>query len=50
MSMYNLIEYSDNYCDKPGGLWQFKEDDPPANNSDLTIVNFETFKYKVALV
>ena len=50
MSMYNLIEYSDNYCDKSGGLWQFKEDDPPANNSDLTIVNFETFKYKAALV
>ena len=48
--MYNLIEYSDNYCDKSGGLWQFKEDDPPANNSDLTIVNFEIFKYKAALV
>ena len=24
MSMYNLIEYSDNYSDTSGSLWQFK--------------------------
>ena len=24
MSMYNLIEYSDNYCDPSGSLWNFK--------------------------
>ena len=24
MSMYNLIEYSDNYLDTSGSLWQFK--------------------------
>ena len=23
MPMYNLIEYSDNYCDTSGTLWQF---------------------------
>ena len=26
MSMYNLIEYSDNYSDTSGSLWQFKKD------------------------
>ena len=24
MPMYNLTEYSDNYSDKSGSLWQFK--------------------------
>ena len=27
MPMYNLIEYSDNYSDTSGGLWQFKRDE-----------------------
>ena len=26
MPMYNLIEYSDNYSDTSGSLWQFKRD------------------------
>ena len=26
MLMYNLIEYSDNYSDTSGNLWQFKRD------------------------
>ena len=26
MSMYNLIEYGDNYSDTSGSLWQFKRD------------------------
>ena len=26
MSMYNLIEYSDNYSDTSGSLWDFKRD------------------------
>ena len=34
--MYNLIEYSDNYSDTSGSLWQFQEDDVPANNANLT--------------
>ena len=25
MLMYNLIEYSDNYSDTPGNLWQLKK-------------------------
>ena len=44
MPMYNLIEYSDNYSDTPGSLWQFKRDEIPANNADLTIDNCESFK------
>ena len=50
MPMYNLIEYSDNYSDTSGSLWQFKKDEVPANNADLTIVNCEFFEYKAALV
>ena len=26
MPMYNLLEYSDNYADSSGSLWQFKKD------------------------
>ena len=50
MSMYNLIEYSDNYSDTSGSLWQFKRDEVPANNTDLSVDNFLSFKYKAALV
>ena len=50
MPMYNLIEYSDNYSDTSGSLWQFKRDEVPANSADLTIDNAESFKYKAALV
>ena len=31
MPMYNLIEYSDNYCDTSGSLWQFKRDEIEGN-------------------
>ena len=48
--MYNLIEYSDNYSDTSGSLWQFKRDEVPANNADLTIDNSQSFKYKAALL
>ena len=50
MPMYNLIEYSDNYSDTSGSLWQFKRDEVPANNADLSIDNSKLFKYKAALV
>ena len=50
MSMYNLIEYSDNYSDTSGSLWQFKRDEVPVNNADLTINNSQWFNYKAALV
>ena len=44
MPIYNLIEYSDNYSNTSGSLWQFKRDEIPENNADLTISNSESFK------
>ena len=32
MPMYNLIEYSDNYADSSGSLYQFKRDESPMND------------------
>ena len=34
MPMYNLIEYSDNYSETSGGLWQYYKDDPNDNIAD----------------
>ena len=48
--MYNLIEYSDNYSDTSGSLLQFKRDEVPTGNADLTINNSQSFKYKAALL
>ena len=50
MPMYNLIEYSDNYQDSSATLYQYKRDEPPDNNVDLTANNSESFKYKVNLL
>ena len=50
MPMYNLIEYSDNCSDTLGSLWQFKRDEAPAGNVDLTIDNSQSSKYKAALL
>ena len=50
MPMYNLIEFSDNYSDTSGSLWQFKRNEVPANNADLTINDSQLFKYQAALV
>ena len=47
--MYNLTEYSDNYSDTSGSLWQFKRDEQIMNNGfsvDATINNSKSFKYK----
>ena len=46
IAMYNLIEYSNNYSDTSGSLWQFKRDEVPDNNADLAIDNSQSFKYK----
>ena len=48
MSMYNLIEYSDNYSGTSGSLWQFKRDEVSDNNVDLTINSFQSFKCEAA--
>ena len=50
MHMCNLIEYSDNYSNTSGNLWQFKGDKVPAKNVDLSIDNSKSFKYKAALL
>ena len=35
MPMYNLLEYSDNYQDSTGSLYQLERDEPPDNNADV---------------
>ena len=50
MSMYNLTEYSDNYSDSSGSLWNFKRDEI-INNADVTIDdNVLSFKYKSSII
>ena len=44
MSMYNLIEYSDNYLKTSGSLWQYYKDEPNDNIADS-----ESFKSKVKI-
>ena len=34
MSMYNVIEYSDNYAKTTGSLWQYCKDIPARNNNN----------------
>ena len=46
---YNLIEYSDNYSDTSGSLWNFKRDEIE-EDADLTINNASSFKYKANLI
>ena len=54
MPMYNLIEYSDNYSDTSGSLWQFKRDE--IEDVDLTVDgnhipnNSSLFEYKSSLI
>ena len=50
MPMYNLIEYSDNYQDSSATLYQYKQDEPPDNNVNLTADNSTSFRYKVNLL
>ena len=50
MPMYNLIEYSDNCQDSSATLYQYKRDEPPDNNVNLTADNSTSFKYKVNLL
>ena len=44
MSMYSLIEYSDNYSKTSGSLWQYYKDDPNDN-----ITQSESFKSKIKI-
>ena len=48
MPMYNLIEYSDNYEDSSGSLYQFKRDESPMNDVEnplnVALGNSTSFK------
>ena len=56
MPMYNLIEYSDNYSDTSGSLWQFKRDEIEGNVEGITVDghhmpnNSSPFRYKSSLI
>ena len=48
MPMYNLIEYSDNYSDTSGSLWDFKRDEIDNNANVTNDDNAPSFKYKAS--
>ena len=52
--MYNLIEYSNNYADSSGSIYQFKRDEAPINDAEnplnVALDNSTSFKYKVNLL
>ena len=50
MPIYNLIEYSDNYSDTSGGLWDFKRDEIDNNSNVTNNDNAPSFKYKASLL
>ena len=49
MPMYNLLEYSDNYQNSAGSLYQFKRDEPPDDNADVAN-NKTSLVYKSKLI
>ena len=49
LSMFNLIEYSDNRSDTSGSLWQFRRDEI-IENINLTSNSSSSFKYKSNLI
>ena len=50
MPMYSLIEYSDNYSDNSGSLWDFKRDEKVDNANVTNDDNALSFKYKANLI
>ena len=53
MPMYNLIEYSDNYEDSTGNLYQFKRDEITTGNdanADIIVNNSKPFDYIAKIV
>ena len=60
MTMYNLLEYSENSRKITGSLWNYyrdKPNNPPLNDDDLPAINYnadpitnsESFKYKSSI-
>ena len=53
MPMCNLIEYSQNYSDISGRLWQFKRDEQNMENKNpvnVTTDGSSSFKYKSSFI
>ena len=50
MLMYNLLEYSDNYSDSSGSLYQFQRDEPSSDNDNISVDTSSSFKYKSNLL
>ena len=53
MPMYNLLEYSDNYADSSGNLYQFKRDEFLMNGRNplnVALDNSTSFKYEAILL
>ena len=54
MPMYNLIDYSDNYADSSGSLYQFKRNESRMNDAgspnNVALDNSASFKYKASLL
>ena len=54
MPMYNLVEYSGNYADSSGSLYQFKRDESPINDNgnpnNVALDNSTSFKYKASVL
>ena len=50
MPMYNLSEYSDNYSDTSGSLWDFRRDEIDYNANLTNDNNASSFKYKANLI
>ena len=48
MRMHNLIEYSDNYSQKFGNIWQYYRDEPALNNNSI-IFDFPDDNYSTSL-
>ena len=54
ISIYNLIEFSDNYSHTSGSLWQFKRNELPVidarNPDNVSRYNSSSFKYKSSIL
>ena len=54
MSIYNLIEYSNNYSKTSGSLWQYCKDIPAVNDNNSIVNSAEnnltdSFNFKVKM-
>ena len=50
MPMHNLIEYSDNYSDTSGSLWQFQKHEINNTVNVTNDDNASSFKYKASVI